>query len=174
MMDHIRSIMLHHLGLFHTPNKRENYTPPLITDIGSCIIQTCSESNLSKMRRNIGSHRVILEEEHNELVNTLQNLQINLRSLSTQVLTILEITIQQWAEHQRTKDECEALRQQIAILQFGAGPVPPSASPTSSVAMSDEVSSPGPQPRLDLNLQHHTRTIFKCMLCLTVFVRLLL
>jgi hypothetical protein len=153
MMEHIRRSMAHYLGLFHTPQKRENSTPPPITDIGSCIIQTGSESNPNKMRRSTGSQRAISVEEHEELVNTVQNLQIQLRALSTQVLTITEITIQHRGEHQRTKDECEALRQQIEILQFGAGPVSPSASPTSSAAISDEASSPGPRPRLDLNLR---------------------
>jgi hypothetical protein len=154
MMDHIKRIMVHQLGLFHILKKSGSSIPSLSADIGSCTIQTGSESNLKKMRRSTGSHRTISVEEHNELVNTVQNLQINLRDLSTQVLTIMEITIQQREEHQRTRDECEALRQQLANLQFGAGPVSPSASPTSSAAISDEASSPGPQPqRLDLNLR---------------------
>jgi hypothetical protein len=63
-------------------------------DIDSCIIQTCSEINPSKMRRSISSQRAISVEEHEELINTMQNLQIQLRALSTQVLTITEITIQ--------------------------------------------------------------------------------
>jgi len=145
MMDHIRSSTAHYLGLLHTPHKRENSTPPPIADIGSCIIQTGNESNPSKMRRSTGSQRAISVEEHEELVNTVQNLQIQLRSLSTQVRTITEITIQQRGENQQAKDECEAVRQQIEILQFGAGPVSTSASPASSAAISDEASSPGPR-----------------------------
>jgi peptidoglycan hydrolase CwlO-like protein len=116
MMDHIKRSMAHHLGLFHILKKSGISIPPLITDIGSCIIQTGSESNLRKMRRSTGSHRTISVEEHDELVNTVKNLQINLRDLSNQVLTIMEITIQQREEHQRTRDECKALRKQLANL----------------------------------------------------------
>jgi len=145
--------MAHYLGLFHTSKKRENSTPPPIVDIDSCIIQTSSATNLSKMRRNIGSQCAISMEEHKELVNTVKNLQIHLKALSTQVLTITEITIQQWEEHRRTKDECEALRKHLTILQFGVGPISPSTSPTSFATISDEASSPGPRPQLDLNLR---------------------
>jgi hypothetical protein len=88
MMEHIKRGMVHYLGIFHNPKKRENSTPPPIADIGSCIIQTGSEINLSKMRRNTGSQCTISVEEHEELVNTVKNLQIQLISLSTQVLTI--------------------------------------------------------------------------------------
>jgi len=145
MMEYIRRSMVHYLGLFHTTMKREKSTLPPITNIISCIIQTGNESNLNKMRRNTGNQRAISVEEHDDLVNMVQNMKIQLRSLSTQVLTITKITIQQRVEHQRTKDECEPLRQHIAILQFVAGPVSPSTSPTYCVAICDEASSPRPQ-----------------------------
>jgi hypothetical protein len=84
----------------------------------------------------------------------VQNLQLQLRALSAQVLSITEITIQHRGEQQRNKDECEALRQQIEALQFVVGPASPSASP--NTVISDEASSPGPRPRLDLNLRPPT------------------
>jgi hypothetical protein len=106
--------------------------------------------NTTKMNRQISG--AVSAEEHEELVNAVQTLQIQLRALSTQVLSITEITIQHRSEQQRTRDECEALRQQIEEIKFVSGPVSPSAS----TSLSDEASSPGPHLRLDLNLRPPT------------------
>jgi hypothetical protein len=100
------------------------------------------------------NQRTVSAEEHDELVNAVQTLQLQLRALSTQVLSITEITIQHRGEQQRNRDECEALRQQIEALQFAAGPMSPTASPNTFI--SDEASSPGARPRLDLNLRPPT------------------
>jgi hypothetical protein len=91
--------------------------------------------------------KMVTVEEHEEVVNAVQTLQVQLRALSTQVLSITEITIQHRSEQQRTKDECEALRQQIEELKFISGPVSPVTT------LSDEASSPGQCPHLDLNLR---------------------
>ena len=69
--------------------------------------------------------KMVTVEEHEEVVNIFQTLQVHLRPLSTQVLSIMEITIQHRTEHHRTKDECEALRQQIEELKFISGSVSP-------------------------------------------------
>jgi hypothetical protein len=154
VMEHISGCVAHFVGILHTPQNRVDFTPPLNTDTVSRIIQTDNARKFSKMRRSPGNQRVVSVEEHDELVSMVQNLQIQLRALSAQVLSITEITIQHRGEQQRNKDECEALRQQIEALQFVVGPVSPSASPTT--AISDEASSPGPRPRLDLNLRPST------------------
>jgi hypothetical protein len=116
MMDHIKRSMVHQLILFHILKKSGTFIPSPSADIGSCNIQIGNERNLKKMRRSIGSHCTISVEEHNELINTVKTLQINLRDISTQVLTITNITTQQREEHQWIRDECEALRQQLANL----------------------------------------------------------
>jgi hypothetical protein len=88
VMEHISGCMAHFLGLFHTPQNRADSIPPSNTDTGSRIIQTDNERKISKMRRSPGNQCAISVEEHEELVNTVQNLQIQLRALSTQVLSI--------------------------------------------------------------------------------------
>ena len=91
--------------------------------------------------------KIVTVEEHEEVVNAVETLQVHLRPLSTQVLSITEITIQHRSEQQRTKDECEALRQYIEELKFISGPV------SSVTTLSDEASSLRQRPHLDLNLQ---------------------
>jgi hypothetical protein len=56
------------------------------------------------------NQRTVSVEKHDELVSTVHNLQLHLSALSTQVLSIIEITIQHREEQQRNRDECEAFR----------------------------------------------------------------
>jgi hypothetical protein len=84
------------------------------------------------------NQRTVSAEEHDELVKAVQTLQLQLRVLSMQVLSITEITVQHRGEQQRNRDECEALRQQIETFQFVVGPTSPTASPNTFI--SDEAS----------------------------------
>jgi hypothetical protein len=150
VMAHIIEGVAHLAGILIPKQNRAASTPHLSTD--TCVIQPDSARTLGKMNRQ--NQRTVSVEEHDELVSTVQNLQLQLRALSTQVLSITEITIQHRGEQQRNRDECEALRQQIEALQFVVGPASPTASPNTFI--SDEASSPESRPRLDLNLRPPT------------------
>jgi len=99
---------------------------------------------MSRQNQRAENQQAVSMEYHDELVSTVQNLQIQLRFISAQVLSITEITIQHRGEQQRNKDECEALRQQIEALQFVVGPTSPLAC--LNTVISDEASSLGPRP----------------------------
>jgi hypothetical protein len=137
-----------HWGSKHIPVKNRAETPPRKRTGG--FYNWGKAGNTAKMNRQIP--RTVSVEEHEELVSTVQTLQLQLRALSTQVLSITEITIQHRSEQQRNRDECEALRQQIEELKFASGPV----SPVTNTSLSDEASSPGPRLQLDLNLRPPT------------------
>jgi hypothetical protein len=140
VMEHIIGGVAHLIGILYSSQSRAVLTPPLSTDTDSCVIQADRARILDKMRRK--NQRAVSVEEHDELVSMVQNLQIQLRALSAQFLSITEITIQHRGEQQRNKDECEALRKKIEALQFVVGPASPSASQTTVI--SNKASSPGP------------------------------
>jgi hypothetical protein len=154
MRVHIITGVAHLAGILIPAKNRAVSTPHKRTD--TWVFQPDRARNLGKMNRQ--PPRTVSVEEHDELVSTVQTLQLQLRALSTQVLSITEITIQHRSEQQRNKDECEALRQQIEALQFVVGPASPTPSPNTFI--SDEASSLGPRPQLDLNLRPPTEADF--------------
>lgn len=79
----------------------------------------------------------------------VQTIGIQLSSLSTQVLSIMEITIQRRQASQQLQDECFALRNQLEDLQVhsGSGRSPNMTSESSIAALSPDVLP----PLLDLN-----------------------
>jgi hypothetical protein len=148
--EHIIAGAVHLFGKIIPAKNRAETTPRKRT--GIWFLQLGKAGNSTKMNRQ--PPRTVPVEEHEELVSTIQTLQLQLRALSTQVLSITEITIQHRSEQQRNRDECEALRQQIEALKFAVGPTSP--TPSTNTYISDEASSPGPRAQLDLNLRPPT------------------
>jgi hypothetical protein len=167
MREHIIAGVVHLAGKTIPAKNRAVSTPRKRT--GTWFFQLDKAGNSGKMNRQ--TPRTVPVEEHEELVSMVQTLQLQLRALSTQVLSITEITIQHRSEQQRNRDECEALRQQIEALKFVVGPASP--TPSQNTYISDEASSPGLCPQLDLNLRPPTEADstapdhnkFKCMQC---------
>jgi hypothetical protein len=153
VMAHIITGATHFVGILIPEKNKVASTPHKRTAI--CVLQPDRIGIIGKMSRQ--PQRFVSGEEHDELVDTVQTLQLQLRALSSQVLSITEITIQHRSEQQRNRDECEALRQQIEELQMVVGPASPA---TNYIPTSDEASSPGPRPNLDLNLRPPTEAEF--------------
>jgi hypothetical protein len=122
--EHIIAGAVHLFGKIIPAKNRAESTPRKRT--GIWFFQLDKAGNSGKMNRQ--PPRMVPVEEHEELVSTVQTLQLQLRALSTQVLSITEITIQHRSEQQRNRDECEALRQQIEALKFAVGPASPTPS----------------------------------------------
>jgi hypothetical protein len=63
-----------------------------------------------------------LEEEHTELVHSIQELQIQVHGLSARMLTALEILVEQQQGQQQLQDECATIRSEVEEMRFRPSP----------------------------------------------------
>jgi hypothetical protein len=98
---------------------------------------------------NVHYRREPQEDDHSDLVNSVRTLQIQMNSLSAQILNAMEILVEQRQGQQQLHDECATIKSEVE--EMCSKPNSISLVSTTTVIL-NEASSPSPQLNVpDLN-----------------------